>query len=86
MKQMLLIFLIPLSVFGEASGPDTDFYKSGCSTKFNNDFFENVERCDLNNRVYNLGSDCDKWAFEIMNKHIKECIKEYQDKPWWKKL
>jgi hypothetical protein len=91
MKKMLLILLIPLSVFGKTSLEQyqSDLRKSDCSSAYSEytDFYhKTINRCDLINRVYQVKSDCRKQTDEIMKKKIKECVKKYQDRTWWDKL
>lgn len=87
MKKMLFIFLIPLSVFGKTSLEQyqSDLRKSGCQTKhyyYNDEYYSIVLTCGL----LKINSDCYKYAEDNIDKFTKECVKEYQDKPWWKKL
>lgn len=83
----VLILLIPLSVFGKTylEQYQIDLRKSGCQAKhyyYSDEYFSIVLNCEL----INLNSYCHKYAEDSVDKFTKECVKEYQDKSWWKKL
>ena len=86
MKKMLLILLlIPLSVFSETEEYRADLDKSGCQAKysyFGDEYNSVVFTCE----VIDSSSNCYKEASDTIDRWIKECVKEYQGKPWWKKL
>jgi len=87
MSKVLLIFLIPLSVFGKTPFDQyqTDLRKSDCQAKhnyYNDEYYSIALTCE----IMKSNSNCYRYAEDVIDKFTKECVKEYQNKPWWKKL
>jgi len=86
MKKMLLILLlIPLSVLSETEKYRADLNKSGCQAKYpylGDEYWAARHMCE----IMDSSSNCGKYAGDTIDRFTKECVKEYQDKPWWKKL